>query len=199
MATLNVTRMDPPLQELDDADLVAAVGRSDEQALKELYSRHGAAVYSLARRILVDRERAEEVVQEVFLRLWNEPGRFDPARGALRSFLNREAHSRSIERVRSEEARRRREQRHERERSEPTHDVETEAWEVIRSELVKDAMATLSEDEREAIGLAYYGGQTYREVAIALGQPEGTIKSRIRVGLTKLADQLGATGLGARS
>ena len=191
--------MDPRLEDLDDTALVAAVARSDQHALRELYTRHGAAVYGLARRVLVDADRAEEVVQEVFLRLWNEPGRFDPARGALRSFLNREAHSRSIERIRSEEARRRREERHERERSEPPHDVEAEAWELIRSELVTEAMAELSDGEREAITLAYYGGQTYREVAAALDQPEGTIKSRIRVGLTKLADKLEATGLGVSS
>ena len=191
--------MDPRLDDLDDADLVAAVAAGDPLALRALYTRHGAAVYGLARRVLVDVERAEEVVQEVFLRLWNEPGRFDPARGALRSFLNREAHSRSIERVRSEEARRRREERHERERAEPPIDVEVEAWALIRSELVTEAMAELSEGERQAITLAYFGGQTYREVAVALDQPEGTIKSRIRVGLTKLADKLEATGLGVSS
>lgn len=191
--------MDLRLDELDDADLVTAVARSDQLALQELYTRHGAAVYGLARRVLVDAERAEEVVQEVFLRLWNEPGRFDPARGALRSFLNREAHSRAIERVRSEEARRRREERHERERAEPPRDVEVEAWELIRSALVKEAMAELSEGERQAITLAYYGGRTYREVAVELDQPEGTIKSRIRIGLTKLADKLEATGLGVSS
>ena len=191
--------MDPRLDDLDDADLIAAVAGGDQHALRALYTRHGAALYGLARRVLVDVERAEEVVQEVFLRLWNEPGRFDPARGALRSFLNREAHSRAIERVRSEEARRRREERHERESAEPPIDVEVEAWALIRSELVTEAMAELSEGERQAITLAYFGGQTYREVAVALDQPEGTIKSRIRVGLTKLADKLEATGLGVSS
>ena len=77
--------------------------------------------------------------------------------------------------------------------------MEVEAWALIRSELVTEAMAELSEGERQAITLAYFGGQTYREVAVALDQPEGTIKSRIRVGLTKLADKLEATGLGVSS
>ena len=190
--------MDQP-EALDDAVLVAAVGRSDERALKELYRRHGAALFNLARKVLVDVDRAEEVVQEVFLRLWNEPEKFDPARGALRSFLYRQAHSRSVERVRSEEARRRREERHHRERIEPDYDVEREAWAVIRSELVKEAMAELSESEREAISLAYFGGHTYREVAVMLDLPEGTVKSRIRLGLNKLANRLDASGLGARS
>ena len=191
--------MNPELRDLDDATLVAAVGQSNEPALKELYRRHGAALFNLARKVLVDFDRAEEVVQEVFLRLWNEPERFDPTRGALRSYLFRQAHSRAVERVRSEEARRRREQRHDRERIEPDYDVEREAWAVIRSELVKEAMAELSEAEREAISLAYFGGHTYREVAALLDLPEGTVKSRIRLGLNKLADKLEATGLGARS
>jgi len=190
--------MEPQLKELDDASLVHLVGRSDERALQVLYERHGAAVYGLARLVLVDADRAEEVVQEVFLRLWNEPERFDPARGKLRSFLNRQAHSRAVERVRSEEARRRREQRHDRENVDPAYDVEIEAWELIRSELVKDALDELSEAERQAITLAYFGGHTYREVAVMLDLPEGTIKSRIRLGLNKLADKLEATGLGAR-
>jgi RNA polymerase sigma-70 factor (ECF subfamily) len=191
--------MEPQLKDLDDASLVAAVARSDELALQELYQRHGAAVYGLARRVLVDPDRAEEVVQEVFLRLWNEPERFDPARGQLRSFLNRQAHSRAVERVRSEEARRRREERHDRENVAPAYDVEIEAWELIRSELVKEALDELSEAERQAITLAYFGGHTYRDVAVMLDLPEGTIKSRIRLGLGKLADKLDATGLGARS
>jgi RNA polymerase sigma-70 factor (ECF subfamily) len=191
--------MEPQLKDLDDASLVAAVARSDELALQELYQRHGAAVYGLARRVLVDPDRAEEVVQEVFLRLWNEPERFDPTRGQLRSFLNRQAHSRAVERVRSEEARRRREERHDRENVGPAYDVEIEAWELIRSELVKEALDELSDAERQAITLAYFGGHTYRDVAVMLDLPEGTIKSRIRLGLGKLADKLDATGLGARS
>ena len=191
--------MEPQLKDLDDASLVAAVARSDELALQELYQRHGAAVYGLARRVLVDPDRAEEVVQEVFLRLWNEPERFNPTRGQLRSFLNRQAHSRAVERVRSEEARRRREERHDRENVGPAYDVEIEAWELIRSELVKEALDELSDAERQAITLAYFGGHTYRDVAVMLDLPEGTIKSRIRLGLGKLADKLDATGLGARS
>ena len=198
-AVANWERMDHDLRQLDDAALVSAVGRSDERAMQELYHRHGAALFNLARKVLIDVDRAEEVVQEVFVRLWNEPDRFDPSRGALRSFLFRQAHSRAVERVRSEEARRRREERHERERSEPDSDVEQEAWAVIRSELVKEAMAELSETERQAIDLAYFGGHTYREVAVMLDLPEGTVKSRIRLGLNKLADKLEATGLGARS
>jgi len=189
--------MNRRLDALDDGGLASALESGEERALEEVYARHGAAVYALARRVLGDSERAEDVVQEVFLRLWTSPERFDPVRGALRSFLNREAHSRAIERLRTEAARSRREERHDRERVEPAYDVEAEVLTSIRTESMKAALAELSEGERTAIILAYFGGRTYREVAATLEQPEGTIKSRIRIGLGKLADRLDAQELGA--
>jgi RNA polymerase sigma-70 factor, ECF subfamily len=188
--------MDPLTHELDDARLIDAVGRGDQQALAEAYRRHGDGVYGLVRRVLADGAMAEEVTQEVFLRLWNEPHRYDADRGALRSFLLRQAHSRAVERVRSEEARRRREERVDRENVPPPADVEQQAMEGLSSRAVADALATLNEGEREAIVLAYFGGHSYRDVAVRLDLPEGTVKSRIRLGLAKLADRLEATGLG---
>jgi RNA polymerase sigma-70 factor (ECF subfamily) len=188
--------MDPLTHELDDARLIAAVGCGDQQALAEAYRRHGDGVYGLVRRVLADGAMAEEVTQEVFLRLWNEPHRYDADRGALRSFLLRQAHSRAVERVRSEEARRRREERVDRENVPPQADVEQQAMDGLSSQAVADALATLNEGEREAIVLAYFGGHSYREVAVRLDLPEGTVKSRIRLGLAKLADRLEATGLG---
>jgi len=185
-------------EELDDATLVAAVGSRDEIALQEIYRRHGQALYGLACRVLHQPQLAEDVVQEVFLRLWNEPQRFDASRGALRSFLYREVQSRSVERIRSEEARRRREQRHEREIVLDDYDLEHEAWRLIRAERVKEALGELSDAERESIYLAYFGGHTYREVATLLGLSEGTVKSRIRLGLQKLAGKLEAFGVGER-
>ena len=190
-----VSRIGP---KTDDQELVAAVTQGRTDALELIYQRHGGAVYALARRILADDPMAEEVVQEVFLKLWQEPERFDPQRGALRSFLYRQAHSRAVERIRSEESRRRREDRHDRETLRLPDDIEAEAWQIIRSELIKDAVAELSEGEREAITLAYFGGRSYREVAAQLDLPEGTVKSRIRFGLAKLADRLENRGLGAQ-
>jgi RNA polymerase sigma-70 factor, ECF subfamily len=184
-------------EDLDDAELVRVILDGDARALEEVYARHGAAVYGLARRVLADNERAEDVVQEVFLRLWNQPERFDPQRGALRSFLNRETHSRAIERRRSDSARYAREERHDRERVEPAYDLEAAALDTIRSESMRSAIAELSDGERAAIAMAYFGGRTYREVAIELGQPEGTIRSRIRLGLNKLAGKLEASGMRA--
>ncbi len=188
--------MEPPIHQLDDGALVDAVGRADQDALAEVYRRHGDGVFGLVRRVLGDEAMAEEVTQEVFLRLWHQPQRFDAGRGALRSFLLRQAHSRAVERVRSEEARRRREARAEREAVPDPPDVERQALAALGSQALAEALATLSEGEREAIVLAYFGGLSYRDVAVRLDLPEGTVKSRIRLGLAKLADRLEATGPG---
>ena len=183
---------------MSDAALMLAVARYEEDAVRELYRRHGRSVFGLANRLLRDRAQAEEVLQDLFVRLWERPERFDPAKGALKSFLLRETHSRCVDRLRSDTARRRREEHDvlDRERVRHADDIEREVWELIRSERVKEALAALSELEREAIMLAYFGGYTYREVAVMLDEPEGTIKSRIRAGLHKLADRLEAAGLG---
>ena len=187
--------MQTPLAASSDESLMLALGRRDQLALRELYERHAGAALSLAQQIVGHRDLAEEIVQELFLRLWNEPERYQPERGKLRSYLFRQVHSRSIERIRSEEARRRREERADREHAEPAYDIEREAWALIESEVVRDALADLAAGEREAIELAYFGGHTYREVAVLLDVPEGTIKSRIRIGMAKLHVVLAAAGL----
>ncbi|MBU6330759.1 MAG: sigma-70 family RNA polymerase sigma factor [Acidobacteria bacterium] len=173
-----------------DPDLVRSVAVGDPRALEEIHRRHGGAVIGLCRRVLRDEALAEEVSQEVFLRLWSEPHRFDAGRGTLRSFLQRQAHSRSIERVRSEEARRAREDRALRIDSAPPADVEAEAVASLRSTVVREALDQLEPAERSAIVLAYYGGHSYREVSVLLDAPEGTVKSRIRSGMNKLAGLL---------
>lgn len=173
-----------------DPDLVRSVAVGDPRALEEIHRRHGGAVIGLCRRVLRDEALAEEVSQEVFLRLWSEPHRFDAGRGSLRSFLQRQAHSRSIERVRSEEARRAREDRALRIDSAPPADVEAEAVASLRSTVVREALDQLEPAERSAIVLAYYGGHSYREVSVLLDAPEGTVKSRIRSGMNKLAGLL---------
>lgn len=181
-----------------DAQLVAALERRDQRALEELYQRYVPVVLGLARRVLNDQSMAEEVVQEVFLRLWNEPRRFDATRGTLKGFLARQAHSRSVDRIRSEEARRRREERYERESVAVAPVPDQEVWGNVRAEGLREALGRLSEGEREAIALAYFGGHSYREVATRLQLPEGTIKSRIRLGLGKLSTSLEAMGLEAQ-
>ena len=183
------------LRAASDANLVVAIGRFRPEALEEVYRRHAGPAFGLAQRILNERSLAEEVVQEVFLRLWNEPERFDPARGALRAFLLAQVHGRSVDLVRAESARRAREERDARRSVPVDHDLEREVWELTLHEHVRDALTALSEDERAAIELAYFGGHSYREVAELLDQPEGTVKSRIRTGLGRLRDALRAEGL----
>jgi len=192
---------DGSIRDASDAALVVSVGRWRQDALAELFRRHGGAVLSLARRVLSgDRAAAEEVTQEVFLKLWQHPERFDAARGSLRSFLLTQAHTRAVDRLRSEGARRRREASDAAGRFvEPVDDLERQVFDLAMAEHVRSAMAQLPDAERQAIVLAYFGGHTYREVATLLDQPEGTVKSRIRTGLRRLREALAAEGVGAYS
>jgi RNA polymerase sigma-70 factor (ECF subfamily) len=180
---------------MDDAALVTAIGRSSQEALAEAYSRHSGAVHGLARRILRDETLAEEITQEVFLRLWNNAEKFEASRGSLRSFLLAHTHGRSVDLIRSESARRTREDKDARLASFESQSVEEEVWDMALAEQIKTALATLIEGERKAIELAYFGGHTYREVAELLNEPEGTVKSRIRSGMKRLRAELTAAGV----
>jgi RNA polymerase sigma-70 factor, ECF subfamily len=170
----------------DDATLARAVGEHDEGALNELYRRHAGPCLGLARRVLNDRSLGEEVVQEVFVRTWRDPGRFDPARGSMRSFLLAQVHGRAVDLLRAESARRGREDREALRSPNVDIDLEREVMQLTEAEAVRRALTTLSDGERQAIELAYFGGHTYREVAVILEVPEGTVKSRIRAGLLRL-------------
>jgi RNA polymerase sigma-70 factor, ECF subfamily len=183
------------LFDASDGTLVVAIGRWREDALAEVFRRHAGAVHGLARRILGDGTSAEEVVQEVFLRLWKAPDRYDPDRGSLRSFLLAQAHGRAVDLLRSDTSRRRREEREAAQSAEAGYDIEREVWDLAVAEHVQAVVKELPVDERQAIELAYFGGHTYREVAALLSQPEGTVKSRIRSGLKRMRQKMVDVGL----
>jgi RNA polymerase sigma-70 factor (ECF subfamily) len=183
------------LSEMSDGALAIAIGRFQQDALAEAYRRHAGAVFGLARRLLTDHARAEEIVQEVFVRLWNEPDRFDPERGTMRSFLLANAHGRAVDLIRSEASRRRREEREAAQTADAGYDIAREVWDMALAGHVRDAMEVLHEGERSAIELAYFGGLTYREAAEQLDEAEGTVKSRIRSGLKKLRTELTDSGI----
>lgn len=180
---------------VSDTALVLALARYQQDALAEAYRRHAGAVFGLAKRLLGDQAKAEEIVQEVFLRLWHQPERFDPARGSLRSYLLAQAHGRSVDVVRADVARRRREERDIRTTAESGYDLDHQVWDMALADQVRRALETLHPAERAAVELAYFGGRTYREVALELGEPEGTVKSRIRTGLKRLRAELTTAGI----
>ena len=174
-----------------DALLAERVASRDQSALEALFQQYGGAVKAVALRVLRDEVLADDVVQDTFVGFWNAPEKYDSGRGSLRTFLLTIAHRRAVDIVRSEVARSRREEK----QPDPDHyDVADEVWTRNLSELVRKALDELAEGERDAISLAYFGGLSYVEVAKRLGEPEGTVKSRIRSGMKKLAVSLsGAT------
>ena len=183
------------LDEVSDAQLVTSIARYSEVALAEAYHRHGGAVFGLAKRVLQNPTEAEDVTQEVFLRLWNQPDRFDPDRGSLRSFLLAQAHGRAVDAVRSSSSRRARESRDAMRTAEAEYDMQHEVWDLAVADQVAHAMGELPDEERRAIELAYFDGRTYREVAQLLDQPEGTVKSRIRNGMRRMRAVLADAGI----
>jgi RNA polymerase sigma-70 factor (ECF subfamily) len=195
VTTSRAGRIRSDMAEPSDDDLVTSVAGGDHEALATLYDRHGGAVWSVARRVCNDRTLAEDVTQIVFVDLWRRPQRFDPARGGLRPWLVAQAHARSVDTVRSEAARHRRHERESHLAPPPSPDVEATAYVTHLTQEVRRAIGRLGAEEREAIVLAYFGGHSYRETAALLGAPEGTIKSRIRRGLSGLRHVLEAEGI----
>ena len=171
-----------------DPELVAKIGSGDDRALETIYHRHRQAVRAVSKRVLRDDTMADDITQEVFATLWQSPGKYDAARGTLRTFLLMMAHARSIDLIRSEEARAARQVRHRFQQEVPSVEEAALTSEVQRH--VRAALDELPEAERRAIVLAYFGGLSYRQVASTLGIPEGTIKSRIRTAMQRLHESL---------
>lgn len=180
-------------ERVDPATLAfARVREGDEQAFAEFYDHVAPTVFGVVLRVLRDRAQAEEVTQEVFVELWRTAPRFDPQRGSVRSWANTMAHRRAVDRVRSEQSARDREVTDGARVVPSVDDVADRVVTDLDRAGVAEALGTLSDSQREAVTLAFYGGLTYREVATRLAIPEGTAKTRIRDGLTKLRDLMGA-------
>jgi RNA polymerase sigma-70 factor (ECF subfamily) len=181
---------DPPTAEA----LLAACAAQDRDAFQALYRRYSPAAYGLALRVLRDEQLAQDALQETFAQVWFDAGRFDPAMGSGRGWILRLAHRRAVDRVRREEADRRRGLAWGTGQLEPDHDAVAEVVE-LRSDhrRVRAALTALTPLQREALDLAYRRGMTQSQIAEHLGIPLGTAKTRLRDGLHRLRDELEVT------
>jgi RNA polymerase sigma-70 factor (ECF subfamily) len=182
-----------------DEALIEAVAEGDEAALVMLYDRYAKAVFSLAARITQDQGLAEEITQEVFLRLWRNAATFTAGRGRFASWLLGVAHHLAVDQLRRRRARPQAvastDDLQVQGIADLRTDVEEEAWLRVRREMMLEALARLPEAQRQVIELAYFGGLTHVEIAARLGDPLGTVKTRMRLGLLKLRELLQAQGL----
>jgi RNA polymerase sigma-70 factor, ECF subfamily len=180
------------LAHLSDEALVALAARADDGALAELYDRFGHVAYGLALRVVRDPALAEDAVQEAFLTVWRTAARFVPERAKASTWILTLVHRRAVDLVRREQPR----------RTEPievapqatANVTEDEAWLRLQRARVQDALRKLPDQQREALELAYYGGFTQSQLADRLGEPLGTIKSRMFAGLARLRELLDAGG-----
>jgi len=174
------------------ATLLTRSSRGDEAAFATLYDRTSSRVYGLARRVVRDPAQAEEVAQEAYLEIWRQSARYDGSRGSVLGWMLTIVHRRAVDRVRSSESSRERDTRFAILGDGPEYDVVEEAVTAsIDAARVRKALTTLTDVQREALTLAYYGGYTHREVSELLDVPLGTIKTRMRDGLIRLRDTLG--------
>lgn len=175
----------------DNAALIARLRQRDPEALALVFDRLGRRAFGLAYRIVGNGAEAEDVVQETFLTLWRQADQLDPDRGHLTGFILTVAHRKALDAVR---ARRRREAHQapfDPERDAPDAiDVEASAIAVWDGNAVREALQQIPADQRQVIELAYFQGYTHQEIAAQLRLPIGTVKSRMRLGLSKLRDAL---------
>jgi len=172
-------------------DLLARAAHGDQAAFEAVCRQVAPAVFGVVRAVVRDRSQAEEVCQEVLLELWRCATRFQPGRGSAMGWVTTIAHRRAVDRVRAEQ---RAADRHRRAAShEVDYDAVSEYVEAqLEAQRVRRCLSFLTPVQRESLTLAYYGGYTFREVALLLGVPEGTIKTRMRDGLIRLRDCMGA-------
>ncbi|MER6565798.1 sigma-70 family RNA polymerase sigma factor [Streptomyces sp. NPDC001093] len=173
-------------------ELLVLVAGGDQRAFEDLYALVSGPVYGLVRRVVRDPAQSEEVAQEVLLETWRSAARYDPGRGSALSWILTLAHRRAVDRVRSARAAGEREQREALRSGEPAFDQVAEEVEAgMEREWVRRCLRRLTDLQRQSVTLAYYDGYTYREVAERLSLPLGTVKTRMRDGLTRLRECLG--------
>lgn len=178
----SVAKMEPT-----DALLGARLAAGDDHALAEVFDSMAAAVYGAAVRVLGDSAAAEDVAQDVFVDLWTRPDRYDPGAGSLRTYLTVLARHRAVDLLRSELRRLARQERHHRLTPAQRQDSPGESAAAAETAgMVREALRSLPDGQRQVVELAYFQGLSYREVAVAAGIPEGTAKSRLRLALAKL-------------
>ena len=185
--------LSPPIDERrsEEAALLARIGAHDERAIEALYERYAGPLYSLAYKVTGADRFAQDVVQEVFVAVWNNAGRYDASRGSLSSWMFSLARHKAIDLVRREANVRRHTADVDLEFEEAADDVDQEAWLRVRRDAVRAAMTGLPEPQRVALELAFFRGLTHVEVSESLGIPLGTAKTRIRSALLRLRDVLG--------
>jgi RNA polymerase sigma-70 factor, ECF subfamily len=186
-------RLSSDLRACADEELMALVYEGEPRAFEVIFDRHAGAALALALRMCGRRPLAEEIVQEAFMSLWRSPARYDPRRGSVRSWVLRVVHNRTIDAFR-------------RELSPTVHDVseewisdmlparertDEEAERRCEARLIRSALDELPHEQRQVIELAYFGGCSHTQIAAALGLPAGTVKGRMRLGLSKLRLALG--------
>ena len=186
--------MQPEAAQESDILLLKAIAARDEAALAELYDRYDRILFGLLMRILNNREEAEDVLQEVFLQVWRKAADFDESRGRPFTWLVTLARSRGIDRLRTLASRERVAEAGAREVTEEISDAATDAFKSEQRDLVSNALATLPDEQKRPIMLAYFDGLTQSEIARHLGAPLGTVKTRMRMGMIRLRELLAGQG-----
>ena len=174
---------------LADEELIYHVGRGDAEAFAVLYDRHSRAAYSLAHRMMGERQAAEDLAQDGFLKVWRSATSYRADRGSVRTWILSIVHNRGIDQLRSLASRRRTQEKIEASapKSQPS-EAFSETWRNSQREQVREALGTLPPEQLKVLELAYFSGYTHVEIAELLGLPLGTVKGRMRLGLKKIRD-----------
>lgn len=179
-----------------DEDLISLAENSDPEAFATLYDRHAGASYSLAYRMVGERTAAEDLVQDVFMKVWRSAGGYRADRGSVRTWILSIVHHRGVDRLRSLASRRRTQDRVEADapKVQPS-EAFSSAWRNTQRDQVREALDTLPSDQLKVLELAYFSGFTHVEIAELMDIPLGTVKGRMRLGLKKVKDYFGERDL----